>query len=52
MWIFIELIVTLITMPIFIKARDWGWHACIIYICCCMMLTPVVGIPVYKFAFG
>jgi len=52
MWIFIELIITLITMPIFIKAKDWGWFSCLIYIGCCMMFTPLVGIPVYKFSGG
>lgn len=49
MWIFIELIITLITMPVFIRARDWSWQACIIYTCCCMAFTPLVGIPVYRF---
>lgn len=50
--LFIELIITLITMPIFIKRRDWGWFACVMYIMLCMMFTPFVGIAVYKFSGG
>ena len=51
MWVFIEIIITLILMPFVIKWEDWGWHACIIYVGCCMMFTPIVGVLVYKFAF-
>ena len=52
MWTFLEIIITLITMPFFIKANDWCWGACLIYIGCCMLFTPLVGIPVYLFAFS
>ena len=52
MWTFIELIITLITMPIFIKQSDWGLFSCSMYICLCMAFTPLVGIIVYKLAGG
>lgn len=52
MWTFIELIITLITMPIFIKHSDWGLFSCSMYICLCMAFTPLVGIILYKFVGG
>lgn len=51
MYILIELIIALFLMPFVINWEDWGWRACIIYVGCCIMFTPIVGIPVYKFAF-
>lgn len=47
MWEFLSLIVTLITMPLFIKADDWCWLSCLIYIGLCMVFTPIVGIIIY-----
>lgn len=47
MWIFIEFIITLITLPFVVKANDWGWFSCGIYVALCMMFTPIVGIPIY-----
>ena len=47
MWEFLSLIVTLITMPLFIKAGDWCWQTCFIYFGLCMACTPIGGIPIY-----
>lgn len=47
MWEFLSLIVTLITMPLVIKADDWCWQTCLIYIGLCMLFTPIVGIIIY-----
>ena len=52
MWIFIEFVITIITMPIFVKRTDWGWRACSIYMGCCMVFTSIIGIPVYKMTGG
>lgn len=47
MWEFLSLIVTLITMPLVIKADDWCWQTCLIYIGLCMWCTPIGGIIIY-----
>ena len=41
----------LLTMPFFIKKRDWSLLACFVYIGCCLMFTLPVGIFIYKFVF-
>lgn len=43
-------IVSLILMPFVV--HESGWRVKTIYICLCAVLTPVVGIPVYKMLGG
>ena len=47
MWIFIELIITLILMPFVIKWRDWGWLSCFTFIGLSLAFTPLVVVSLF-----
>lgn len=52
MWIFINLIIALIAMPIVINKHNWNFLSCAVYLMLCLMFTPLGGIPVYKILGG
>ncbi len=51
-WALLNIIAALITMPIFVKPADFKWKVCLLYFGLCLVFTPFVGIPLYKFAGG
>lgn len=48
----IYFILIIITMPFFIKKTDRCLMGYVCYFGCCMLFTPIVGIPVWKFLRG
>ena len=47
----IYIIAILISMFFVIKAEDWSWLACFIYLGLCAAFTLPLGIFLYKFVF-
>ena len=52
MWIFIELVLALLLLPVVVKWRDWGWWSCLTFIALCLLLTPLGGLLIYRFLKG
>lgn len=52
MWIFIELVLALLLLPVVVKWRDWGWWSCLTFIALCLLFTPLGGLLIYRFLKG
>lgn len=52
MWIFIELVLALLLLPVVVKWRDWGWWSCFTFIALCLLFTPLGGLLIYRFLKG
>ena len=48
---FFYILLILISMPFFIKKENWSFLACFLYVGCCLMMTPFLGIPLFKYVF-
>lgn len=49
-WILIDILITLVSMPFVIKDVDWNLKNCFLYFIIVFGFTPVIGIPFFIFA--
>ena len=49
-WILLNILVTLVSMPFVIKKEDWKLSNCFIYFIIVFGFTPLIGIPLFIFA--
>lgn len=48
LYMFINLLIALLLMFFAIKEEDTCWFNIILYLVLCVVLTPLIGIPIYK----